>query len=122
GLEENAQDDEYHHGIFFFQAEDGIRDGHVTGVQTCALPISAFPVTAAKILVCISGFDIIILTGSPAQPERAAALNAIKITRASFRAMSSSSVRVPLPGRWPPHGRVSCHKVRYPGKRGSSEN
>src|SRR5690606_32859775 len=28
--------------FFFFQAEDGIRDFHVTGVQTCALPISAF--------------------------------------------------------------------------------
>src|SRR6266849_7834486 len=27
--------------IFFFQAEDGIRDPLVTGVQTCALPISA---------------------------------------------------------------------------------
>src|SRR5690348_18077136 len=27
-------------GCFFFQAEDGIRDGRVTGVQTCALPIS----------------------------------------------------------------------------------
>src|SRR6266481_5183597 len=27
-------------GVFFFQAEDGIRDGTVTGVQTCALPIS----------------------------------------------------------------------------------
>src|SRR5690606_39435183 len=26
---------------FFFQAEDGIRDVHVTGVQTCALPIYA---------------------------------------------------------------------------------
>src|SRR5689334_17233702 len=26
---------------FFFQAEDGIRDGTVTGVQTCALPICA---------------------------------------------------------------------------------
>src|SRR6266545_5413917 len=26
--------------IFFFQAEDGIRDKLVTGVQTCALPIS----------------------------------------------------------------------------------
>src|SRR5215510_15220521 len=26
--------------FFFFQAEDGIRCGHVTGVQTCALPIS----------------------------------------------------------------------------------
>src|SRR5206468_4849639 len=28
---------------FFFQAEDGIRDLIVTGVQTCALPISASP-------------------------------------------------------------------------------
>src|SRR5256886_6440924 len=27
--------------FFFFQAEDGIRDLTVTGVQTCALPISA---------------------------------------------------------------------------------
>src|SRR5438132_5832019 len=28
--------------IFFFQAEDGIRDHCVTGVQTCALPICIF--------------------------------------------------------------------------------
>src|SRR2546429_7223150 len=28
--------------FFFFQAEDGIRDVAVTGVQTCALPISSF--------------------------------------------------------------------------------
>src|SRR5256885_4582560 len=28
--------------FFFFQAEDGIRDYKVTGVQTCALPISTF--------------------------------------------------------------------------------
>src|SRR5882762_7595314 len=27
--------------FFFFQAEDGIRDSSVTGVQTCAIPISA---------------------------------------------------------------------------------
>src|SRR5690606_39844760 len=27
------------YSYFFFQAEDGIRDFHVTGVQTCALPI-----------------------------------------------------------------------------------
>src|SRR5437667_8930716 len=27
--------------VFFFQAEDGIRDRDVTGVQTCALPICA---------------------------------------------------------------------------------
>src|SRR5256885_14855578 len=30
--------------FFFFQAEDGIRDYKVTGVQTCALPISAISV------------------------------------------------------------------------------
>ena len=28
--------------VFFFQAEDGIRDRLVTGVQTCALPIYAY--------------------------------------------------------------------------------
>src|SRR6266511_5495671 len=31
--------------FFFFQAEDGIRDFHVTGVQTCALPISLKEIT-----------------------------------------------------------------------------
>ena len=31
------------HSSFFFQAEDGIRDIGVTGVQTCALPISLSP-------------------------------------------------------------------------------
>src|SRR5205823_10743616 len=32
--------------FFFFQAEDGIRDKLVTGVQTCALPISFTPAGA----------------------------------------------------------------------------
>src|SRR5256886_11296341 len=31
-----------HRVVIFFQAEDGIRDLNVTGVQTCALPIFAF--------------------------------------------------------------------------------
>src|SRR5258708_14145495 len=35
--------------FFFFQAEDGIRDDLVTGVQTCALPISDQPTIARKI-------------------------------------------------------------------------
>src|SRR2546429_3834293 len=33
--------------VFFFQAEDGIRDVAVTGVQTCALPIFSVPFTPA---------------------------------------------------------------------------
>src|SRR2546422_4373830 len=34
--------------FFFFQAEDGIRDVAVTGVQTCALPISCVRGSSAK--------------------------------------------------------------------------
>src|SRR5690606_40230524 len=55
--------------FFFFQAEDGIRDFHVTGVQTCALPISievpavdlvvvkpTFGVSAAEAYSLLAGF------------------------------------------------------------------
>src|SRR5690348_14036191 len=38
-LEAMAQALMLYETIFFFQAEDGIRGGRVTGVQTCALPI-----------------------------------------------------------------------------------
>ena len=34
--------------MFFFQAEDGIRDRDVTGVQTCALPISLKNISTAS--------------------------------------------------------------------------
>src|SRR5207302_5501331 len=43
---------------FFFQAEDGIRDFHVTGVQTCALPISASAKhLGSKLSAACSGFQ-----------------------------------------------------------------
>src|SRR6266576_5562913 len=35
---------------FFFQAEDGIRDLYVTGVQTCALPISRGPLYPLRLV------------------------------------------------------------------------
>src|SRR5256884_6549075 len=35
--------------VFFFQAEDGIRDVAVTGVQTCALPISIYDRRTGKV-------------------------------------------------------------------------
>src|SRR5690606_40222998 len=44
--------------FFFFQAEDGIRDFHVTGVQTCALPIfTATDVPPAGFFDGVAGFD-----------------------------------------------------------------
>src|SRR5690606_39680526 len=36
---------------FFFQAEGGIRVFHVTGVQTCALPIWPSPIAANEVIV-----------------------------------------------------------------------
>src|SRR3712207_2626345 len=39
--------------FFFFQAEDGIRDIGVTGVQTCALPISGFRNSVAAYTVSL---------------------------------------------------------------------
>src|SRR6266536_2339622 len=50
--------------FFFFQAEDGIRDPLVTGVQTCALPISARP---ARRVAGAAGRDSD--AGGDAQPE-----------------------------------------------------
>src|SRR6266511_5612369 len=41
--------------FFFFQAEDGIRDFHVTGVQTCALPISLSEEETARLLGALFG-------------------------------------------------------------------
>src|SRR3989441_1883242 len=38
--------------VFFFQAEDGIRDKLVTGVQTCALPIHTSELQSLAYLVC----------------------------------------------------------------------
>src|SRR6266581_6053274 len=45
---------------FFFQAEDGIRDGRVTGVQTCALPI------------CDAGLDLFAAAGVRLEPGQRA--------------------------------------------------
>src|SRR5690606_40864022 len=41
--------------FFFFQAEDGIRAFHVTGVQTCALPISGVPSGVGIALIAGTG-------------------------------------------------------------------
>src|SRR6266850_5080952 len=60
--------------FFFFQAEDGIRDYKVTGVQTCALPISA------RLLPARRGFGLLL-------PLR---LSATAARMRSFKAASST--------------------------------
>src|SRR5438309_6377601 len=48
--------------FFFFQAEDGIRDGTVTGVQTCALPIFIDAINTATAISYQNEFELAIET------------------------------------------------------------
>src|SRR5439155_8528719 len=50
--------------VFFFQAEDGIRVGHVTGVQTCALPIFFARIVSLDDVPIAGGF---VVGGEPEQ-------------------------------------------------------
>src|SRR5690625_6269523 len=65
--------------VFFFQAEDGIRDGHVTGVQTCALPIS-----------CPCPIELCEVVHAPHAPSSSAKL--LFWTRISTTSQSSAGV------------------------------
>src|SRR5256885_9683513 len=44
--------------FFFFQAEDGIRDYKVTGVQTCALPILRKELLQSEINAVLASFGV----------------------------------------------------------------
>src|SRR5258708_20459772 len=61
---------------FFFQAEDGIRDDLVTGVQTCALPISFYVLRAAIPHLRKFGSGRVVAIGSLAAVEPHAGLAA----------------------------------------------
>src|SRR5690625_4200284 len=53
---------------FLFQAEDGIRDGHVTGVQTCALPISGRLLGLLPVLLGVTILVFVMLQIAPGDP------------------------------------------------------
>src|SRR5690606_40604453 len=70
------------HSSFFFQAEDGIRDFHVTGVQTCALPICLLA------LYCrITGAELHLLfvDATPAEARRGQDMRGRRVSERSFR-------------------------------------
>src|SRR5207244_5742262 len=57
--------------VFFFQAEDGIRDDLVTGVQTCALPISPVRRSRSQLHVPAAAR---VRSGGPHESRQAAAV------------------------------------------------
>src|ERR1019366_1901082 len=61
--------------FFFFQAEDGIRDWSVTGVQTCALPISGVNVT--RMVHWAPGFKVV---GQPLVTVKSVEVLATEVT------------------------------------------
>src|SRR5437773_11068660 len=78
--------------FFFFQAEDGIRDRDVTGVQTCALPISPGSGRAPPRAARARG------QSAPRPPGRArgqgARAHATKVTRLTSSRVRSEERRV----------------------------
>src|SRR5207302_5318202 len=71
--------------FFFFQAEDGIRDFHVTGVQTCALPISTVWLRVGKTFVMQAVFSPFSAMPNVARKPAPPAPTTTKIGRASCR-------------------------------------
>src|SRR5438552_16832248 len=77
--------------FFFFQAEDGIRDDLVTGVQTCALPISQHSDDQAYVRALMKTPVVYVgMLGPRQRTERI--LRNLEIGRASCRERVSISV------------------------------
>src|SRR5438876_3783978 len=66
------------HYIFFFQAEDGIRDGRVTGVQTCALPISRSFFCACRNQRGLSTISASLVTANDSKPTSIPTTDSLK--------------------------------------------
>src|SRR5256885_7520195 len=78
---------------FFFQAEDGIRDYKVTGVQTCALPISMRAVIGLVSVNCRSRRPALTSKLISAGPRRSTALLAANRCGESWTSTTSESQR-----------------------------
>src|SRR5690625_7604021 len=79
--------------FFFFQAEDGIRDGHVTGVQTCALPIyDSFGSAVLAVLLTLGGIGALVVPLGIRMWNQLSEQQAAKIGRASCRERVKISV------------------------------
>src|SRR5207248_6595422 len=85
--------------FFFFQAEDGIRDRTVTGVQTCALPISRPPALSKRANASTSDAKSV-----PALPRKTSMPRSFSSSRYASAVVSGCSVREPM--HEPPVGRI----------------
>src|SRR5437762_9722321 len=90
--------------LFFFQAEDGIRDTSVTGVQTCALPIFSnwFGITSARqslVKNCITEITAMLGSGSVCVPVTRTTSIGTAVSGPSAQTVRSEERRVGKGGR-----------------------
>src|SRR5206468_7721866 len=90
--------------LFFFQAEDGIRDLIVTGVQTCALPISPVPLGASTMRIRAQAADF---GGNVADSSE------VTVNVARDAVAPSISITSPVNGQSFEIGRASCRERVY---------
>src|SRR5690554_7962746 len=95
--------------LFFFQAEDGIRDADVTEVQTCALPISVSMLMPSSCL----------LAGGAGPPGRNAAARGANAEPAGPGPAACDGSCLPRPG--PGRGRGCSHASRSEERRVGKE-
>src|SRR5699024_11912551 len=91
--------------FFFFQAEDGIRDRNVTGVQTCALPISKI----VKSQVFGKQFHTICSGGAYLDPSYIDLFKKYDITIQEGYGMTECSPVISTNQKWK-IGRASCRE------------
>src|SRR2546430_11367732 len=93
--------------FFFFQAEDGIRDLTVTGVQTCALPISLRDAVYGKMQEARAGADKVLDIAPNSRDAQILAILVLMRTGDSRRAQSMRSeerrVGKECRSRWSPY-------------------
>src|SRR5690349_24897923 len=80
--------------FFFFQAEDGIRDLYVTGVQTCALPILPAMAFDTRLLNGVGVFAAVAEAGSFARAAEALGVSNSAVSRAVARMERRLGVRL----------------------------
>src|SRR2546429_9484300 len=111
--------------FFFFQAEDGIRDVAVTGVQTCALPIWAGPAILPQPLLAVGpspvwsprrGVARFVTRRAGRRAPRAYAGLGLLSSRADVKGRSPDrqDARERCPTRFPPAGAWEAQPARSP--------
>src|SRR4029434_11327262 len=93
--------------VLFFHAEDGIRDSSVTGVQTCALPISC-PARAMLGFTLTAATEVLVTQGSRSEEHTSELQSHLNLVCRLLLATKTRRPR-PSPPRWPRPARTpSC--------------